>query len=293
MARHARVEEKRPGLLGRVFGRGRKDARAPEPAESGVADAVDAPAPAPAEPDLPHGERIEIPHADGSTLRALLFEPETPTSSVPGVLWIHGDDPSHAGGHPAEPAMAVLLAQHRPCVVLCLDHPASIQDCHLALAWLRDNASAHGIATDQLIVGGEGSGSNLAIRLAAYERDEGFVSLCYQLPLYPSLSEGWCSELSGMTQTLGYRGLPPATTIVGMDDFSRDETIAFVEAMRADGVEVDFHMYRGHFSGTGMWADTPETREAKSFLAREFDEAVATWRAPQPRTRDLGLPTID
>lgn len=290
-------KRRKRGFLGGILGRRRGESAEPQAHVEPTEDLSDATGQAEAEQLSANaaqiGERIEIPHDDGSTLRALLLAPEGHHASVPGVLWIHGDDPSHPGSVPSEPAVAMLLADHRPCVVLCLDHPANLQDCHLALVWLRDHVAAYGVAADQLIVGGEGSGASMAIVLGAYERDEGLVSICYQLPLYPSLTSDWRSGLSGISQLMGYRGLPSATTIVGMDDFTRDDTIAFVEEMRKAGVRVDFHMYRGHFSGTGMWADTPETREAKSFVVRQFDAAVSTCHAPQPRMRRLDLPRID
>lgn len=295
-AAHARQDLPSRGPLSRLFGRGKgvpgKPAAPGEPAgEPEAADAAQAPA---VQPDVPQGrgERIEIPRADGSTLRALLVLPEREARGVPGFLWIHGDDPSEVAAAPAEPAMAQLLGDHRPCVVLCLDHPANVADCHLALSWLCRRARAYGVDADQLMVGGEGSGANLAIQLSCFERDQGLVSLAWQLPLYPSLDADWREGLSGVARHFGYKGLPATTTIVGMDDFSREATIAFVEAMREDGVEVDFHMYRGHFSGTGMWGDTPGTREAKSFILRQFDEAVATLRSPQPNLRDINVPNV-
>lgn len=246
-----------------------------------------------AKPELPAwARRTMLTRADGTALPALLLPPERPATSVPGVLWVHGDDPD---GRPREafvPAAAEALWRHRPCAVLCLDHPEGLSDCHLALTWLRDSSRAYGIADDQLLVGGEGAGGALAVRLCAFERDEGFVSLSYGLPLYPSLGQDWQSGLPAMARGMGYRGMPPTTTVVGMDDSSRDDVVAFVQGMRAAGVEVDFHMYRGHLSGTGMAVDTPQVREATSFLLRQFDEAVATWRAPQQRMRPLDLPSI-
>lgn len=291
-----------PGIVGRatrhgLFGR-RGARKASHPQEAAPEQAISSaegerPDEAGKESSQRVGERIEIPCVGGATLRALLLSNEQPSHDVPGVLWIHGDAPSEVASAPAEPAVAKLLWDHRPCVVLCLDHPATIGDCHLALTWLRDNARAWGVACDQLMVGGEGMGANLVIQLCRYERDEGHVGVAWQLPLYPSLDANWLEGLPGMVQTLGYRGLPPATTLVGTDDFSREATIAFVEGMRSDGVEVDFHMYRGHFSGTGMWGENASVREARSFVLRQFDEAVQVRRTSQRGVRTLDLPSID
>lgn len=238
------------------------------------------------------GERVEIPRADGTAVEGRLLCPERRGADVPGILWIPEDDGAGVDGTPRESAMPELLAGHRPCAVLVVRQPVDVADCHLALCWLRDRARARGIASDQLMVGGEGVGANLAIMLACHERDEGHVALSWLLPLYPSLGAHWQVRLSGMTRQLGYRGLPRATTVVGMDDFSRETTVAFVEGMRADGADVDLHMYRGRLAGTGMRGETASLREARSFLLRQFDEAVATCRAGQPRMRTLDVPSV-
>lgn len=287
-----------PGPLGRLFGRGRRDATpgpasaAGEPEALGVSKDVSAAAPEPEEavPEQ-RGKAVDIKRLDGSALRGLLLAPDRPGAPVPGMLWIHGDDPTDVPA-PSVPAVAELLFDHRPCVVLCLDHPEDVHDCHLALSWLKRKARVYGMAEDQLMVGGEGAGANMAIRLSSYERDQGFVSIAWQLPLYPSLAEDWRDGLPSMARHFGYRGLPQTTTVVGMDDPAREAAIAFVEGMRKDGVEVDFHMYRGRFSGTGMCGDTPGAREARSFILRQFDDAAETCHAAQPNVLDLDVPSV-
>jgi len=281
------------GLLNRLFGRkdaGRKDADCADEADARRTDA-EPPAEDPLEEPAPEpGEEVAIPLGDGA-IPARLFEPEAATYGVPGILWLHGDDPAEGGSARAE--VAQLLVGHRPCVVLVLDHPGSREECHAALLWLLDHARMYGIASDQLFVGGVGPAADLALELCLFERDEGNVAVAYQMPLSPTLGSGWDAGLSDLTRARGFAGTPAATVITGMGDPSREEVTDLVAKMRADGVEVDFHMYRTRLRGTGLAVDSSDVRQARDFLLRQFDEAVAAHRAPQPRELWSGLPTVD
>lgn len=276
----------RMGIFGRLFG-GKKGE------EAGVDAAKPAPEAEVVEPEpIPEpGDEVEVQLPEGGTFAARLFVPADAAFGVPGVLWLHGDDPAEGGSARAE--VAQLLVEHRPCVVLVLDHPRSREECHAALLWLLEHARVYGIAADQLFTGGIGPAADLALELCLFERDEGRVALAYQMPLYPTLGSGWDAGLSDLTRGLGFSGTPAATVITGMGDPSREEVTALVEKMRADGVEVDFHMYRTRLRGTGLATNTSDVRQARDFLLRQFDEAVAEWRAPQPRSLWTDLPTVD
>lgn len=243
------------------------------------------------EPYEEPGEPVEIVLPKGNAFEARLFEPEDTLREVPGILWLHGDDPS--SGPSSRSAMAELFVGHRPCVVLVVDHPADRVECHAALAWLRDGARRHGIASDQLFIGGTGPAADLAIETALFERDEGGIALAYLMALYPSLGSGWDAGFSSMTRTQGLHGLPASTLIVGMGDSSRENVTGMVERLRGDGVDVDFHMYRTKLRGTGMVGSSADLAQARSFVLRQLDHAVEDCRAPQQRQRQLDIPTVD
>lgn len=244
------------------------------------------------EPPRPEpGEAVEIALPKGSAFEARLFGPENTYREVPGILWLHGDDPS--SGPSSRSAMAELFVEHRPCVVLVVDHPANRAECHAALMWLRGSARRYGIASDQLFIGGTGPAADLAIETALFERDEGGIALAYLMALYPSLGSGWDAGFSSMTHAQGLRGLPASTFIVGMGDSSREQVTGVVERMRRDGVSVDFHMYRMKLRGTGMVGASADVGQARTFVLRQLDHAVEDCRAPQQRVRNLDIPTVD
>lgn len=296
------------GLFGKLFGRNKerpaRGAGGSDESASNLAELEGAGLGALNEPAQEEpGELVEIPldqagqgndmrdPSEGRSFEARLFEPEGVRRDVPGILWLHGDDP--AGGGSSRSAMARLFLDHRPCVVLVVDHPADRAECHCALAWLRDCARRRGIASDQLFIGGTGPGADLAIETALYERDEGGIALAYLMALYPLLGSGWDAGFSSMTRNLGMRGLPASTLIVGMGDSSREDVTNMVERMRSDGVNVDFHMYRTKLRGTGMVGSSSDVNQARTFVLRQLDGAIENHRAPQQRVRNLDIPTVD
>lgn len=236
------------------------------------------------------GEPVEVDLPDGEKLGAQLYRSPDALRDAPAILWLHGDDPTQ--GPSSRDRLAQMFCLHRPCVVLVVDHPASVVSCHAALAWLRDSAHRNGVATDQLFVGGTGPAADLALELALFERDEGGIAIAYLMALYPSLGSGWDAGFSSVTRSRGLSGLPAVTVIVGMGDPSCSNVTKVVEQMRADGDTVDFHMYRSRLRGSGMVGSSPDVVQARSFMLRQVDEAIAQRRAPQPRSRRLDVPLV-
>lgn len=285
------------GLLDKLFGHKAQGARKAPRTEAGDNGAesdgwLEPSAEPPAsEPVEEPGEPVEVPLSEDRVLEARLFEPEGVHGALPGILWLHGDDP--AKGPSSRAVMARLFVEHRPCVVLVVDHPADRMECHAALAWLRDHAGRYNIASDQLFIGGTGPAADLAFETALYERDEGGVAVAYLMALYPSLGSGWDAGLSGVTRDKGLHGLPACTLIVGMGDPSCEDVTKMVERLRHDGVEVDFHMYRSKLRGTGMAGSSSDVAQARSYVLRQLDSAVESRRASQQRVRNIELPTVD
>lgn len=290
-------------LFGKLFGRrgdAHKDAkREPghQPVDAtmqfdarGAAGGSEQMAEAASQEELDPGEPVIIALPDGEQLEARAFYAADAMLDAPGILWLHGDDPT--SGPSSRYAMARLMCQHRPCAVLVVDHPAGVVSCHAALQWLRDGARRHGIATDQLFVGGTGPAADLAVETALFERDQGGIALAYLMALYPSLGSGWDAGFSNVTRDKGLAGLPAATVISGMGDPSCPDVTRFVERMRAAGVDVDFHMYRTALRGTGLVGSNPDVAQARTYVLRQLDEAVVQRRAPQPRVRRVDVPLV-
>ena len=130
-------------------------------------------------------------------MKLLILRPNmaSDAASRPGVLWIHG------GGYiTGMPGMVYIsraknLVKKYGAVVVSPDYrlaiqapyPAALLDCHNALVYLKEHARELGVRSDQIMVGGESAGGGLAAALCLYEKDQGGVSIAFQMPLYPML----------------------------------------------------------------------------------------------------------
>ncbi len=197
-------------------------------------------------------------------------------------------------------------------------YPAALEDVYAALTWLRAHARDLGVRENQLFIGGDSAGGGLTAALAAYARDLGEVAVAYQMPLYPMLDDrmsnpsavdnhspawnsasnyyGWKAYLGGLfetehvpqyaaaARTKDFRGLPPAFTFVGTLEPFYDETVAYVAALRAAGVEVCFQEYEGCYHAFDQLAPfSDKARSATALLLDRFSYAARHYFADQPK----------
>jgi acetyl esterase/lipase len=187
-------------------------------------------------------------------------------------------------------------------------YPAALHDCYAALLWMKKNAAELGVREDALIVVGESAGGGLTAALTLLARDRGQVQVAHQMPLYPMIDDRMTSEsmrdndaplwsarhnrvawdlyLGGLSgeqvpkyaapaRETDYSGLPPTTTFVGDLDPFRDETLAYVENLRAAGVPVECRVFEGCFHGFDLiQPDTTPGRAANAFFREQFAAAV-------------------
>jgi acetyl esterase/lipase len=277
----------------------------------------------------PRGLRAEERWADrpdGSKLRLKVYKAAagTPrTAGLPGILWLHGGgyvlgSPEQDGAsykRMIEATGGVIVA---PAYRLGPEapYPAALDDCALALRWLRDNAPALGVRDDQLAVAGNSAGGGLAAALTLRERDRGGVAIAFQMPLYPMVDDrcvtpsavdndapiwdtvtnqnAWriyLGDLHGTDDVPAYAaparatdlsGLPPAFTYVGDIEPFRDEVVDYVRRLRAAAVPVDFEILPGCYHGFDVVAPgAPVSRRALEAQSAWLRKAVATWSAPQ------------
>ena len=134
-------------------------------------------------------------------------------------------------------------------------------------------------------------------------RDRGDVRVAFQLPLYPMLDDrndsesardndapmwnakhnrlGWDLYLGDLegddvpkyaapARETDYSNLPPTATFVGDLDPLHDETVAYVEKLRAAGIPVAFEVYEASFHGFDTVASSSVAQKAKAFLLEQF-----------------------
>ncbi len=183
--------------------------------------------------------------------------------------------------------------------------PLAVHDCRDATAWALEHAEELGARADAVGVTGDSAGGNLAAGIAQYLRDTGFTGLRHQALVYPApdLTERELDEIEGLQDHypvltpdmlrsfrslyLGdqlddrdpllspahgdLHGLPPALVQTAELDPLRFDGEAYVDALRAAGVEVRHTRYRsaphGFVNFPGL---TPATEAATQELVAEL-----------------------
>jgi acetyl esterase len=245
-------------------------------------------------------------------VRCLYFK-STQRAAPGALLHIHG------GGYvmgtvEMDVARNVELVRATGCAILSVDyrlapehpHPAGLEDCHAALAWLFAQAKALGFPSERIGVIGESAGAGLAAALALLSRDRRTVPLACQVLIYPMLmpparsidatladartgqyiwtrtSNDYCwsaylsgaaadpSTLAGLAPNLS--DLPPAFLAVGELDLFVHDNLAHASRLIAAGTSVDAHVYPGAIHGFDRMVDAPVslryTRELVDFIRR-------------------------
>lgn len=269
-------------------------------------------------------ERLPSSTVDGQ-LRLCVYSPLEPKENMPGILWIHGggyglgipeQDEGFIRSFVMEYGCTVIAPDY--CRSLQAPYPAALEDCYLALLWLKEHAAELNVRYDQLMVGGDSAGGGLTAALTIYARDKGEVAIAYQMPLYPMLDDrmitkssqnndapvwntksninGWKLYLGSLYGTnavpayaaparlTDFKNLPPAFTFVGSIDPFCDETIAYMKQLKAAGVSAEYHVFDGCYHAFDiMVPKSPQAQRAKALLMQSFAYAISHYFAEQPK----------
>ena len=189
-------------------------------------------------------------------------------------------------------------------------YPAAIDDCYDTLLWVRDNIDSLGGDIHNIGVMGHSAGGGLTAALTLRNRDRGDLKLAWQMPIYPMIDDrfetlssqrpylpiwnsrankiGWNLYLKDLhdsgvdipydaapARCQDYSGLPPTFTFVGDQDPFLDETIAYVDALRAVGIPVKFKVFKGGYHAYENFVPKARiSRVTNSFLAEALTEAI-------------------
>lgn len=199
-------------------------------------------------------------------------------------------------------------------------YPAGLNDCYAALKYLKDHAEELGVRTDQIMVGGESAGGGMTAALCMLARDRGEVNIAYQMPLYPMLDDrdtessrdnnapnwntkrnhkAWkrylreaygtdlVSPYAAPARQTDYRNLPPCYTYVGDIEPFYQETVDYVNNLKAAGVEASLDIYPDWFHAYDcLFPMKKISREAIGKFEEQFARAVANYFAPQPEEKE-------
>jgi len=157
-------------------------------------------------------------------------------------------------------------------------YPAAVEDAWAALQWGAENTSALGANSDQILVGGDSAGGNLAAVMSLRARDENGPRLAGQILYYPATSwaadENWpgnlkCTDGYGLSTDalIGFRdaycghledralpwlspnlaqrfdGLPPTLLVTAGFDPLTEGAMTYEQRLREAGVPVTLAHY--------------------------------------------------
>ena len=183
-------------------------------------------------------------------------------------------------------------------------YPAAFDDCYMTLLWMRDNADELGIDASRFMIAGHSAGGGLTAAVTLKARDTKDVKVAFQMPFYPMIDDrqpsdparyidvpgwdtksnafGWRSYLKDLhkrneeipayaapARNTDYSDFPPTITFVGEYDPFCQETVEYVDGLKAAGVDVAFKVYDRCTHGPEMIA--PDSPVGKDGIAFTFD----------------------
>ena len=271
-------------------------------------------------------QKLRLPTPHGG-IPALLLSPVDAPSNATGVLWLHGGGYAVGMKEMVYASRAADLVRDFGAVVLSpgyrlsplAPYPAALDDCFTALHYLKQHAASFGVRSDQLMVGGESAGGGLCAAVRIRARDEGAVSVAFQMPLYPMLDDRdtassrdnygrvWNTRRNHLVWRLYLRGtdrarlspyaaparlenfdrLPPAYSFVGDGEPFYAETVRYFERLHSAGVPAELNVYHTDIHAFDMMQpDTPLSAAAAEAIDRHFAYAKEHFFAPQPEERE-------
>ena len=230
-------------------------------------------------PEMAEIQNLSAPGAEATTPIRLYRPKET---SGRALVFYHGGGFVAGGLDEAEMVCRRIASESGRIVCaagyrLAPEHrfPTAVEDARVAFEWVADQHAALGIDGSRIAIGGESSGGQVAAAVAQAVRDAGRTSIDRQVFIYagfdavgtypsrasaarPPILDARDVEWSLRHYIVAperredpraspirgeLRGLPPALVMVAELDPLRDEGMAYAEALRAAGCEVELRSY--------------------------------------------------
>lgn len=216
----------------------------------------------------------EIVRGNGHGLPVRVYTPDG-EGPFPVLVWAHGGGFT-MGDIETEDETARVLTNAARRVVVSVDYrlapehpfPAALEDVYRAVEWISENAGEYGGTPEQIAVGGQSAGANLAAATALYARDQNGPSIDRQVLVVPVVayfeevpgaesgdddgvpdSEYLANPLHGRNpyafplEASDFQDLPPATILTAGFDEKRFHGKAYAERLVEAGVPVSHHHY--------------------------------------------------
>ncbi len=223
-------------------------------------------------------------HPDNEKIRIRIYEPLKRTEHLPCLLFFHGGGYVFGGIERHETILQHYTEQVN-CICVSAEYrlapeakaPAAAEDGYATLQWLNRNGQEIGVDVGNIGVGGFSAGGGIAVATAMMARDKNGPEIKFLMPIYAALDSRnitpsskqitdpkvWSRRYNQFAwqQYIGnsenpdiyaspalatdFSNLPPTYLYVGELDPLRDEDIAFISKLLAEGVPCEFHLYPG------------------------------------------------
>ncbi|MEY3849204.1 MAG: hypothetical protein RLZ20_704 [Actinomycetota bacterium] len=250
---------------------------------------------------------IPGPTAD---LHVRIFKPSD-SKNLPCIIYFHGSGWTLGFIDLFNPCLS-MLSKESETIVIAVNYqkapehpfPEPFNDCYASLEWVVKNAAELGIDPNNISVGGDSAGGNLAAAVALRCRDEGLISLASQLLVYPctnkdfstrsyvDFAQGYGLSTKAMqwfwdqyiqdvrhaenpyacpARASSFKGLPPTVIITAEFDPLISDSENYRDLLIKDGVEVMYREFTGVIHGFFRAPEiTSASNEAISFAAQEL-----------------------
>ena len=250
---------------------------------------------------------IPGPTAD---LHVRIFRPNQ-AENLPCIIYFHGSGWTLGFIDLFNPCLS-MLSHESESIVIAVNYqkapehpfPGPFNDCFATLEWVVANALELGIDSENISVGGDSAGGNLAAAVALRCRDEGLISLASQLLVYPctnrdfstrsylELAQGYGLSTKSMqwfwdqyiqdaddadnpyacpARASSFKNLPPTVLITAEFDPLVSDGENYRDLLKRDGVEVIYSEFSGVIHGFFRAPEiTTASNEAISFASQQL-----------------------
>ncbi len=245
-----------------------------------------------------------------------IYTPSESADPLPVLVFYHGGG-MVIGNIDSYDTLCRQIANQSNCIVVSVEYrlapenkfPAAVEDAYAALSWVHEHASSLNGDPQRLAVGGDSAGGSLAAVVAILARNEGKITLQYQVLIYPATAPHADHE-SQLKFALGYflerptilwfhecyirddndrldfryapliasdhSNLPPALVIVADHDPLRDEGVAYAKRLEESGVEATLKEYKGMIHPFLSLAGVlDQGKQAITFVSEQLKEKLS------------------
>ncbi|KAF5608489.1 AB hydrolase superfamily [Fusarium subglutinans] len=216
-------------------------------------------------------ELIDIPTRDGIMIELKLYKSPDAKNNAVLMYRMHGGGWC-LGRHEVDGVDNVYAATNTGIIVIygrvangsrAPEHPfpTPINDCYDGLIWCKKNADKLGVDPEKIIISGGSAGGQLVnppLYFTYGQQSDNLAGSFARSRLRQRRHSPLLSE--------SFKGLPPTLIQCGGTDVLRDDSFAYADALKKDGVDVELHCY----AGLPHWFPVvlPQTSQSVHFYER-------------------------